>query len=51
MLSYHSDPAIKASFLARVEGHFAVDEVIKGQYWQAGKGCAVGCTVHGCLPW
>lgn len=47
MLSYHSDPAIKAKYLARVEGHAAADEIIKGQYWEAGKGCAVGCTVHG----
>jgi hypothetical protein len=47
MLAYHSDPAIKAHYLARVEGHAAADEIIKGQYWEAGKGCAVGCTVHG----
>jgi hypothetical protein len=47
MLSYHSDPAIKAKYLARVEGHAAADEIIKGKYWEAGKGCAVGCTVHG----
>jgi hypothetical protein len=47
MLSYHSDPAIKSRYLARVEGHAAADEIIKGQYWEAGKGCAVGCTVHG----
>ena len=47
MLSYHSDSAIKARYLARVEGHAAADEIIKGQYWEAGKGCAVGCTVHG----
>jgi hypothetical protein len=47
MLSYHSDPAIKSRYLARVEGHAAADEIIKGQYWEEGKGCAVGCTVHG----
>jgi hypothetical protein len=47
MLSYHSDPKIKSKYLARVEGHAAADEIIKGQYWEAGKGCAVGCTVHG----
>jgi hypothetical protein len=47
MLSYHSDPEIKARYLARVEGHAAADEIIKGRYWEAGKGCAVGCTVHG----
>jgi hypothetical protein len=47
MLSYHSDPAIKSRYLARVEGHAAADEIIEGRYWEAGKGCAVGCTVHG----
>src|SRR3978361_912318 len=47
MLSYHSDPSLKARYVARVEGHAAADEIIKGQYWEAGKGCAVGCTVHG----
>ena len=47
MLSYHSDPAIKHKYLARVEGHAAADEIIKGRYWEAGKGCAVGCTIHG----
>jgi hypothetical protein len=47
MLSFHSDPAVKARYLARVEGHAAADEIIKGRYWEAGKGCAVGCTVHG----
>ncbi len=47
MLSYHSDPAIKANYLARVEGHAAADEIVKGRYWEAGKGCAVGCTIHG----
>jgi hypothetical protein len=47
MLSYHSDPAIKARYLARVAGHADADEIIKGRYWEAGKGCAVGCTIHG----
>ena len=47
MLSYHSDPALKARYLARVEGHADADEIIKGRYWEAGKGCAVGCTIHG----
>jgi hypothetical protein len=47
MLSYHSDPTVKARYLARVAGHAAADEIIKGRYWEAGKGCAVGCTIHG----
>jgi hypothetical protein len=47
MLSYHSDPAVKAHYLARVAGHAEADEITKGHYWENGKGCAVGCTIHG----
>ncbi len=47
MLSYHSDVSIKAAFLARVSAHADADEIIKGRYWEGGKGCAVGCTIHG----
>jgi hypothetical protein len=47
MLAFHGDPKIKEKYLARVQAHRAADEVIKGQYWKNGKGCAVGCTIHG----
>ena len=47
MLSFHSDSAIKANYLARVAGHADADEIVKGRYWENGKGCAVGCTIHG----
>jgi hypothetical protein len=47
MLSYHSDMAIKAKYLAQIEAHADADEIIKGKYWEGGKGCAVGCTIHG----
>ena len=46
MLSYHNDPKIKDFYLARVLAHAAADELIHGTYWEDGKGCAVGCTVH-----
>src|SRR5271165_374565 len=46
MKSFHNDPKIKAKYLKRVRNHFKADEIIKGQYWQNGKGCAVGCTIH-----
>lgn len=46
MLAFHNDPGIKRKYLTRVLGHQKSDELIKGQYWQNGKGCAVGCTVH-----
>lgn len=46
MLAYHNDPAIKAKLLADLQAHADADQLVKGQYWQNGKGCAVGCTLH-----
>ena len=46
MLAYHNDPQIKADILAQLERHRAADELVKGQYWKDGKGCAVACTIH-----
>ena len=47
MLAYHNKPELKDEYLARLAAHAAADEIIKGQYWEDGKGCAVGCTIHG----
>jgi hypothetical protein len=46
MLAYHNDPAIKAAIIAELERHRAEDRLVKGQYWENGKGCAVGCAIH-----
>ena len=46
MLAFHNDPSLKEAKLAQVRAHEAADEVVKGRYWEGGKGCAVGCTVH-----
>ncbi len=46
MQAFLNDGTIKAKYLARVKAHQKADEIIKGKYWQDGKGCAVGCTVH-----
>ena len=46
LLSFHNDPSIKEKYLNRLHLHYKADEIIKGTYWQNGKGCAVGCTVH-----
>lgn len=46
LLSFHNDPAIKEKYLNRLYLHYKADEIIQGTYWQNGKGCAVGCTVH-----
>lgn len=46
LLSFHSDPKIKAKYLKRVREHELNDEIVKGVYWENGKGCALGCSVH-----
>jgi len=37
----------KDKYIARVKEHQKADQIIKGQYWENGKGCAVGCTIEG----
>jgi hypothetical protein len=46
MLAFHGDTSIKAKYLKRVMAHQKADEIIHGKYWENGKGCAVGCTIH-----
>jgi hypothetical protein len=47
ILSYKGDKAIKAFYVKRARAHQKADEIVKGTYWENGKGCAVGCLVHG----
>jgi hypothetical protein len=47
MTAFHGDKAIKERYLDRIKSHREADELIKGKYWENGKGCAVGCTIHG----
>ena len=44
--AFHADPKIKATYLNRVLAHRAADEIVQGTYWENGRGCAVGCTIH-----
>ncbi len=46
MQAFHNDPKIKARVLNQVLNHQKLDQIIKGKYWENGKGCAIGCTVH-----
>ncbi len=46
MGAFHNDASIKETYLARVRQHRAADELIHGKYWENGRGCAVGCTIH-----
>lgn len=44
--SFHNDIAIKQKYLDRVIAHRKADNIIRGQGWSNGKGCAVGCTLE-----
>jgi len=46
MKIFHGDSALADMYLSRVQSHYNADEIIKGTYWENGKGCAVGCTIH-----
>jgi len=46
MQAFHNDPKIKDFYLTRLKMHRAADELIHGIYWENGKGCAIGCTLH-----
>src|SRR5277367_2115598 len=44
--AFHGKQEIKDLYVARVQAHYLADEIVKGTYWENGKGCGVGCTVH-----
>lgn len=46
MKAFHDKEEVKNFYLARVCAHRVADEIIHGQYWEEGKRCAVGCTIH-----
>ena len=46
LIAYHNDPALKSFVLTQLAEHREADKLIKGAYWQNGKGCAVGCTLE-----
>jgi len=44
--AYLADPTIKAEIIAHLEAHRAADQIVKGVYWEDGRGCAVGCSLE-----
>ena len=46
LIAFHGQQGIKDQYLGRVKAHRKADEIIHGTYWEDGKGCAVGCTIH-----
>lgn len=47
LIAYHGEKSVKTGIIRQLKAHAKADEIEKGIYWQNGKGCAVGCTIHG----
>ena len=47
MFAYHNDPLIKRELVLRLRNDAKLDRIVHGQYWENGKGCAVGCIIRG----
>jgi hypothetical protein len=50
MLSFFNEPTLKAALLARIDDHAEADAFLQGTYWREGKGCFIGCAIHGDNP-
>ena len=46
IIAYHGKKEVKEFYIDRVKKHRIADELVKGFYWQDGKGCGIGCTVE-----
>ncbi len=46
MQAFHDDPELKNFVLGQLAQHREADRLVKGHYWERGKGCAVGCTLE-----
>ena len=44
--AYHGDPAVKAKHVVRMRAHQEAGELVHGVYWNNGRGCGIGCTIH-----
>ena len=45
MLAFHNKPELKNEAIAEIKAHITADQLVKGQYWEDGKGCFIGCAV------
>ncbi len=46
LIAFHNNPSIKDKLLADLTEHAKFDRIVHGQYWENGRGCAIGCTLH-----
>ena len=44
--AFHNEKSIKLKYVKRMSDHIKADELIHGEGWKDGKGCAVGCTLN-----
>lgn len=44
--AFHGDQAVKDKYLALVQHHRELDNLVQGQGWDGGRGCAIGCTLE-----
>ena len=51
MLTFHGSQELKDQRIAQVRAHRLADQLVKGQYWENGKGCAVACILHSSDHW
>jgi hypothetical protein len=49
LVAFHGKEETKQFYVARVQGPYDADEIVKGigVLWEGGRGSAVGCTLHG----
>jgi hypothetical protein len=46
LLAFTNTKQTKRQALATMRKHVKADQLVKGKYWEEGKGCAVGCQYH-----
>ena len=46
LIAFKNTTVTKPVILKQLRAHAKADEIVKGLYWENGKGCAVGCTVR-----
>lgn len=46
LLAYPEGQPQKDALIAQIHQHRIKDQLVKGIYWEGGKGCAIGCSLH-----
>jgi hypothetical protein len=46
LTAWHGDVKLQKATVAEMVEHRKADRLVKGVYWEGGKGCAVGCLIH-----